>query len=117
MRRLAIMLMSVPYGTINAAEAVRHALGAAGEELEVSLVLADAGTLAAVRGQDAGDTGLISLEASIRDCVDMDVKVYVEKASLRGGLLDEEDLVEGVRVVNSSETSEIVGQADSVMIF
>jgi sulfur relay (sulfurtransferase) DsrF/TusC family protein len=117
MKSLAIMLMSPPYGNINGAEAVRHALGAVGEDLEVSLLLLDSGALAAVKGQDAGETGFISLESSIKDCVDMDVKVYVDKASLRGGLIEEDDIVGGVAVINSSEASEIIGRADRVMIF
>lgn len=114
---LAIILRKPPYGDMNAAEAVRHALGAVGEGLEVKLLLVDTGALAAVRGQNAGGTGFISIEASIRDCIDMGVKIYVDKASLREGLLEEGDLVEGVDVINSSEASEMVKEADKVMLF
>ncbi len=117
MKSLAIMLMSASYGNINGAEAVRHALGAVGEELEVSLLLLDSGVFSAVKGQDAGETGFISLESSIRDCVDMDIKVYADKASLREGFLEESEMVERVVVINSSEASELVGRADRVMIF
>jgi sulfur relay (sulfurtransferase) DsrF/TusC family protein len=117
MKSLAIILIKPPDGCINAVEAVRHALGGVGEELEVSFLLVDSGVLAAVKGQDAGETGFISLEASVSDCIDMDVKVYVDKASLREEDLEEADLVGGIKVINSSEASEIVGQADRVVIY
>jgi sulfur relay (sulfurtransferase) DsrF/TusC family protein len=117
MKSIAIILIKPPYGCINAVEAVRHALGAVGEDLDVSLVLVDSGVLAAVKGQDAGDTGFMSIGGSVGDCIDMDVKVYADKASLRAAHLEEGDLVDGVQVVNSSEASEIVGQADRVIIY
>lgn len=117
MKSLAVILVKPPYGCINAVEAVRHALGGVGEELEVSFLLVDSGVLAAVKGQDAGETGFISLEGSVGDCVDMDVKVYVDKASLRDEDLEETDLVGGVQVINSSEVSAIVSEADRVIIY
>lgn len=117
MKSLAVILMKPPYGCINAVEAVRHALGGVGEELEVSFLLVDSGVLAAVKGQDAGETGFISLEGSVGDCIDMDVKVYADKASLRNADLDEADIVGGVQVINSSEASAIVSEADRVIIY
>lgn len=115
---ICIILKRPPYGTVDAAEAVRHALGGVVEEMKkVSLLLLDSGALAAVSGQDAGDTGFLSIESSVQDCVDMGAEVYVDKASLREVHLEEADLVEGVQVINSSEVSEIVKDADKVMIF
>ncbi len=117
MKKLAILLMKAPYGDINAAEAVRHALGAVAGDIDVSLVLADRGILLATKGQDEGDTGFTNLGESLKDCIDMGVDVYAEKASLRQERLEEADLIEGVNVIAGSEVSDIVGEADKTMIF
>lgn len=45
MSKIAMILRRSPYGDINAAEAVRHAMGGAADELAVSLVLVDGGVL------------------------------------------------------------------------
>ncbi|MEJ2182621.1 MAG: DsrE family protein [Nitrospirota bacterium] len=114
---ICIILRRSPYGTVDAAEAVRHALGGVGEEMDTRLVLFDSGVYAALKAQDASGTEYDSIGAGIGDCVDMDVKVYADKASLRAEHLEQTDLLEGVRVINSSEAAEIVGGADKVMIF
>lgn len=57
MSKIAMILRKAPYGDINAAEAVRHAMGGAADELSVSLVLVDSGVLLARKGQD--DTGQV----------------------------------------------------------
>jgi sulfur relay (sulfurtransferase) DsrF/TusC family protein len=43
MNSVCIILRKPPYGTVDAAEAVRHALGGVIEELAVRLILLDAG--------------------------------------------------------------------------
>ena len=43
MSKIAMILRRAPYGDINAAEAVRHALGAVSDDIEVSLILVDGG--------------------------------------------------------------------------
>lgn len=117
MKKIAIILGKRPYGDINAAEAVRHALGAAGAELEVSLVLVDGGTLLAKKGQEEADTGITNLGSALEDCLSMDVRVYVDKASLRQEHLEAEDIIEGVSVVSGTEAAELLKDADHTMIF
>lgn len=117
MKKLAIVLRKAPYGDTNAAEAVRHALGAAGEELEVSLIMVDSGTLLAKEGQLEEGTGLTNLGSALKDCIEMSVGVYAEKASLRQEQLDEGDLIEGVRVINGTEAGELIKESHSTMIF
>jgi tRNA 2-thiouridine synthesizing protein C len=114
---ICIILRRPPYGTVDAAEAVRHALGGVTEEMDTSLVLLDSGVYAARKAQDTAGTEYESIGSGIGDCIDMDVKVYADKASLRAENLEETDLMEGVKVINSSEASTIVGEADKVMIF
>lgn len=117
MKKLAILLGRPPYGDINAAEAVRHALGAAGAEMEVSLVLVDGGTLLARKGQDEADTGLTNLGSALEDCLSMDVRVYADKGSLRQEHLEAGDLAEGVTAASGMEVAEVLRDADHTMIF
>jgi tRNA 2-thiouridine synthesizing protein C len=117
MKKIAIILGKPPYGDINAAEAVRHALGAASAEMEVSLVLLDGGTLLARKGQEETDTGITNLGAAIEDCLAMDVRVYADKASLRQEHLEAGDIIEGVSVVSGVEAAELLRDADHTMIF
>jgi sulfur relay (sulfurtransferase) DsrF/TusC family protein len=117
MKKLAIISRKAPYGDINAAEAVRHAMGGVGDEIEVSLVLVDAGVLLARRGQEVGETGFTDLGEALKDSVDMGVAVYADRGSLREHHMESADVAEGVRVVNGSEVADLVKEADSTMIF
>ncbi len=117
MKSLAILLTREPYGAINAAEAVRHALGAVGEELEISLLLVGGGVLLAAKGQDEADTGFTNLGEAVKDCVDMGVTVGADEGSLGKAKLEKADMVEGVEVVGGSKIAAIVKAADRTMIF
>jgi hypothetical protein len=75
MANVAMILKRSPYGDINAAEAVRHALGAVSFEISVNLILVDGGVLLAKKGQDDSGTGFTNLEATLKDCLDMGVVV------------------------------------------
>lgn len=114
---ICIILRRAPYGGVDAAEAVRHALGGVSEEMDTRLVLFDSGVYAALKAQDPSGTEYDSIGGGIGDCVDMDVKVYADKSSLRATHLEEGDILEGVKVISSSEASDIVMKSDKVMIF
>lgn len=117
MGSISIILRRPPYGTIDAPEAIRHALGGVAEEMSVRLILVDGGVWAAKKGQDVRGTEFQGIEEGIRDCIDMGVDVYVEKVSLKEQQLEAEDLVEGVVIANSYEVSEIIKDSDTVMVF
>lgn len=117
MKKMAIILMKEPYGDINAAEAVRHALGGISEDFEISMVLTDGGALLACKGQSEGDTGFTNLGESLKDCCDMDINVYVEDDSLRQAQLKDDDLIDGVKVIGSREVADILGEADQTLIY
>jgi len=51
MENIAMIVRKAPYGDINAAEAVRHALGAAADDIKTSLILLDSGVLLAKKGK------------------------------------------------------------------
>lgn len=117
MNKLAIILTREPYGAINAAEAVRHALGALGDETGVSLLLTDGGVLLASKGQEVGTTGFTSLGEALKDCVDMGVTVFADAESLKKARLDAGNIIEGVGTVGSDKISAIIAEADHTVIY
>jgi sulfur relay (sulfurtransferase) DsrF/TusC family protein len=117
MKNLAILLTKEPYGEINAAEAVRHALGAVAEDLEVSFLLTDGGVFLALKEQETGSTGFMNLGVSLSDCVDMGVSVYANSPSIEHANLNISDLVDGVQVIEEKEASNLIGESDQVIIY
>lgn len=117
MKKLAIIVMKEPYGDMNAAEAVRHALGAVGEEFEVSMILTDGGVLLALKGQNMGNTGFTNLGHSLQDCVDRAINVYAENDSLTQAQLTDKDLIRGIKVIGSREVSDLLNEADQTLIY
>ncbi len=117
MGSISIILRRPPYGTVDAAEAIRHALGGVTEDMTVRLVLVDGGIQAARKGQDVEGTEYQSIENGIRDCIEMGVEVVVDKSSMKEEHLETEELIEGVSIANSYEVAEIIKDSDTVMIF
>jgi predicted peroxiredoxin len=117
MERIAMILKRSPYGDINAAEAVRHAMGGVADELGVDLILVDGGVLLARKGQNDAGTGFTNLEGALKDCVDMGVEVYADRASVREHYLESADIVDGVKVANATQIAELVQEAKTTMIF
>lgn len=117
MGTVAMIVRKPPYGDINAAEAVRHALGAVSGELKASLVLVDGGVLLAARGQEEAATGFTNLESALRGCIDMGIEVFADRLSLAEQRIKQEDLVENIRVVDDSGIASILKEADATMIF
>lgn len=117
MANVAMILKRSPYGDINAAEAVRHALGAMSFELSVDLLLVDGGVLLAKKGQDDAGTGFTNLESTLKDCLDMGIPVYADGESLKAHRVGREDLVEGVRTASRKELAGIVKEAMTTMVF
>jgi len=117
MGKIAMVLRRAPYGDINAAEAVRHAMGGVADELTVDLILVDSGVLLAKKGQDDTDTGFTNLEGTLKDCIDMGVEVYADKASVREQHLESADIVDGVKLASAAEIAELMQEAKTTMIF
>ncbi|MBI4828343.1 MAG: DsrE family protein [Nitrospinae bacterium] len=114
---VAIMLTREPYGSINAAEAIRHALGAVANDLRVSLVLTDGGVLTAARGQNEADSGFTSLEGAIRDLLSLKAPVLVDRESLGKAGLAEGGLIEGVTMVDPAGVARAIAGADHLLFF
>lgn len=112
-----IILRRPPYGSVDASEAVRHALGGVTNDMEVKLILVDGGVNAARKGQDTGGTNYSGLEGGIVDCLDMGVEVFIDETSMKEEHLNADEIIEGVTVAAGPELSGIVSGADTVMIF
>lgn len=117
MESIGIILRKPPYGTVDAPEAVRHALGAITEDMSVRLILVDGGVNAARKGQDISGTEYLSTEDGLKDCIDMGAAVYVDRASLKEEALENNDLIDGVVVATGSEIAGVIAETDTIMIF
>ncbi len=117
MARIAMILRRSPYGDVTAAEAVRHALGAASQELSVDLILLGGGVNLARKGQDDAGTGYTNLESSLKDCIKMGIAVHADAAALAAQGVAAPDLVEGVARVGAPEIARLVKEARWTMVF
>ncbi|HAM50975.1 MAG TPA: hypothetical protein DCP92_09915 [Nitrospiraceae bacterium] len=117
MSKIAMILKRSPYGDINAAEAVRHAMGGVAGELCIDLILVDGGVLLAKKGHDDAGTGFTNLEGALKDCIDMGVNVYADKASVREQHLESADIADGVKIASATQIAELVKEAKTTMIF
>jgi sulfur relay (sulfurtransferase) DsrF/TusC family protein len=117
MQSISIILRKLPYGTVDASEAIRHCLGAITEELPVQLILMDGGIYAARKSQDTGTTGYLSIEEGIRDCLDMGAAVYVDRKSIDTAGIEASDLIDGVTIAGQTEIATVIKGSGTTMIF
>ena len=117
MANVAMILKRSPYGDINAAEAVRHALGAVSFDMNVDLILVDGGVLLAKKGQEDSGTGFTNLEGALKDCLEMGVTVYADIDSLKAQGVTSNDLADNVKRVGAKEIAGLVKEAETTMIF
>ncbi|MEC4676110.1 MAG: DsrE family protein [Nitrospirota bacterium] len=117
MESVTIILRRPPYGTVDAPEAIRHALGGITDDMSVKLVLLDGGVHAARKRQDTSGTEYLSAEEGITDCIDMGVEVYADRMSLKEEHLEPDDIIEGIIVTGGDGIAEIIREPGLVMIF
>lgn len=117
MKMISIILRKPPYGAIEAAEAVRHALGAVSDDISVKLILVDSGVLLARHSQDVGSSGFTDLGETLKDCIEMGVSVYADRVSLSEYRLDGADIMDGIITASGSEISEMLVDSHAVMIY
>lgn len=118
MEKVTIILQKPPYGKTNAAEAIRHALGGVSDGLHIQLILVNGGVLLAKKGQNNTGRYLANLEEALKeDCIEMGVRVYADKSSLREQHLELTDLVDGIKTVNKIEIAELIKGSKATIIF
>ena len=116
MDTLLVILRKPPYGTTDAAEAVRHAGGASGFDYNAILYLIDSGVYAAKKNQDAGDTDFLGLGESLELLSD-EMEIYVNKDSLIAYSIKEDNIIEGVKIDNGDVLKQALKDSQTVMIY
>jgi predicted peroxiredoxin len=117
MGSISIILRRPPYGSVEAAEAIRHALGGKTEDMDVKLILLDGGVHAARKGQDVSGTSYLSAEDGIRDCIDMGVFVYADSLSMVNAHLRTDDMAEGIIFSEGAGIADAISDSEITMIF
>ena len=116
MDNLLVILRKPPYGTVNAAEAVRHAGGASAFNYKATLYLIDSGVYSAKKNQDVNDTGFSGVGESL-ELLEDEMEIYANRASLDEYGIDADDLIECVKVDDGKVLKEALKNSQSVMIF
>ncbi len=114
---ITIFFRKPPYGTVDASEAIRHALGGVTEDMSVNLFLVDGGVNAALKHQDVANTEYLSVEEGIKDCIEMGVNVYAERMSLRDEGIEAPELTDGIKAISGFEMAEIINSANVTLVF
>jgi sulfur relay (sulfurtransferase) DsrF/TusC family protein len=117
MGSISIILRRPPYGTVDASEAIRHALGGVTDDLKVKLLLVDGGVHAARRGQDVSQTKYLNAGDGIQDCIDMGVAVYADEASLKREQIANDCIIEGITIASGAVIADIIGKTDTTIVF
>ncbi len=118
---LCILIRHPPYGSISAAEGIRHLAGALGYDLATIVVLVDDGVWVAKAGQEAGHSGWTSLSealaGALRPTAGGPPVILAEVGALARGGLSAQDLVPGVIPAGPEAIARAVAQARHVMLF
>lgn len=124
MHDLCIVIRRAPYGTLAAAEGVRHLIGATDAGMSVCAVLVDDGVYVAKQDQDPHDTGWTSLSGALARtlgprAVDSSAqpRVYLHRASAETRGLDALDLIPGVESIDDAHLADLLTSADALLIF
>ncbi len=117
MATISIILRKAPYGSVDAPEAIRHALGGINDDMSVNLIFIGSGVNAARRNQDISGTNYLSVEDGVRDCIDMGVATFAEAKSLDEELISDTDVIDGVQRAGFDKIGEVLKTSGTVMIF
>ncbi len=123
MDSLCILFRKAPYGTIQAAEGLRHLIAAAGM-MAANAVLFDDGVYLAKQGQEPGESGWVSLsgalERALADCrgnPSCQLHVYVHEGSIEDRGLDPAALVSGVELADDDRVAAVIAEARRFLVF
>ena len=124
MHELCIVIRRAPYGTLAAAEGVRHLIGATDAGVAVCAVLVDDGVYVAKQGQDPDDTGWASLSGALARTLgpramgsSAQPQVYIHRASAETRGLDDLDLIPGVESIGDAQLAGLLTSAEALLVF
>lgn len=119
-KSLCVLVDRGPYGSIQPAEALRHALGALGKGWDVILALTGDGVLTALAGQSPPAGEWVSLSQAVADFIeagDGRAAVLVAEPGLEALGLRERELVRGSRPVPLAEIARSLARCDRTLVF
>lgn len=124
---ICIIVRKAPYGSMDAAEAVRHINGSLAAGLKTCAVLLGDGAYLAVRDQRSDEAGWTSLSealgrslssgAHLRDGPINRPDVLVGQSALVDRGISPDRLLPGVRVVSDREAVGAIASAESFLLF
>ncbi|MBI2219121.1 MAG: DsrE family protein [Candidatus Rokubacteria bacterium] len=117
---LCLVVDRAPYGSIEPAEAVRHAGGALGKGWDVTLGFMGDAVYTVLTGQAPASGEWVSLSAAVTDLIDRGgdrARVLAEQESLAVRDLSIDDLVPGVRAVARDEIARAMAACDRTLLF
>ncbi|MGI9861950.1 DsrE family protein [Moorella naiadis] len=114
-----ILIRHSPYGLTQAAEGLRHLLGALSNGFQTIGVLVDDGVYVAKSGQQGPEAGFTSLAATLAQGLKQagGARILVEKESLATRGLESSDLIPGLEIIAAAELADLLREAPNLMIF
>jgi sulfur relay (sulfurtransferase) DsrF/TusC family protein len=119
-RLLCLVLDRAPYGSLQPAEAIRHAGGALGKGWDVVLAFLGDSVYTALPGQSPPAGGWVSLSEALGDLLgtgDGRVTVWVDQDSLVSRGLTAGDLIPGARPAAAGDIAAAIVDSDQALLF
>jgi len=116
MRRVMVLIRSVPHGTTNVGEGLRAAIAFAGMDIETKIVLMDDAVFAAVKGQVPDAIGATSLDESILNAKEFGATLVVHVESLQQRGIGKDELLE-VETIGTEKIAELAHEVDATITF
>lgn len=124
MAGICVVIRKPPYGSLSAAEGIRHFLGAAGCGTAATAVLVDDGVYLAKDGHHPADSGWTDLSAALRKTVDLaapgspvEIRIYAHRPSTQERGINRADLVAGVELIDNDQLADMLATAEGTLIF
>ncbi len=115
-KRFLFVNRKAPHGTVYALESLETVLISAAFDQDVSVVFIDDGVFQLKKDQDTTGVNMKNFAKTFRALDGYDVeRLYVEKESLEGRGLTQDDLIVDVEVLESKELGEIMAAQDVVI--
>jgi sulfur relay (sulfurtransferase) complex TusBCD TusD component (DsrE family) len=119
-KSLCVLVDRGPYGSIQAAEAVRHAMGALGKGWEVVLALTGEGVLTALPGQAPQAGEWVPLSQAVAEFVQAGngrATVLAEERALEARGLSADALIQGARPASLGQIAHVLARCDRTLAF
>lgn len=117
---LCVLVGHPPYGSLQPAEAIRHARGALGKGWQVVMAFLEDGVYTLLPGQSPPTGEWVCLSEAVAEFLGEGkerASVLVEARSLEARGLSAKDLIQGIRPASLVEIAELLARCDRNLIF